>query len=88
VHEPDAHAFHVDDPPFGKGRLQRGLVHVAVNGVDRRQRRQLVEHVRRDDVAGVEDQVGLAEVPQALVGKPSRAARQVGVCDDRDSRQL
>jgi hypothetical protein len=59
-----------------------------VNGLDRRQRRQLVEHVRGDDVAGVQDQVGLAEVPQALVGKPSRAARQMGVRDDRDPRQL
>ena len=88
MHEPDPHAFHVDDPPFGKGRLQRGLVHVAVNGFDRRERRQLVEHVRGDDVAGVQDQVGLAEVAQAFVGKPPSASREVGVRDDRDPRQL
>ena len=63
VHEPDPYTFNVDDPPFGKGRLQRGLVHVAANGLDRRQRRQLFEHARGDDVARVQDQVGLAEPP-------------------------
>jgi hypothetical protein len=59
-----------------------------VNGLHRRQRRQLVEHGCGDDIAGVQDQVGLAEVPQALVGKPSSASREVGVRDDRDPRQL
>ena len=88
VHEPDPYTFHVDDPPFGKARLQRELVHVAANGLDRRQRRQLFEHARGDDVARVQDQVGLAEVAQAFVGKPSSASREVGVRDDRDPRQL
>jgi hypothetical protein len=88
VHEPDSYACHLDNPPFGKVRLQRGLVHVPVDGLDRRQRRQLVEHARGDDVTRVQDQVDLAEPQQALVRKPPRSARQVCVRDDRDPRQL
>jgi hypothetical protein len=88
MHEPDPEILDLYDPTLGKGRLQRRLVDVAPDGLDRRERLQLVEHARSDDVASVQDQVGLAELPQALVRKPARASRKVRVRDDRDPRQL
>jgi hypothetical protein len=45
-----------------------------------------VEERNRDEVAGVEDQVGVKQPLDACRRQPPRAARQVGIGDDGDER--
>ena len=67
---------------------QSRLVGIAPDGVDRRpQRAQLVEHRNGRDVAGMKDPVSGPQQLEALVGESPRTPRQMGVGDDRDSRQ-
>ena len=43
-----------------------------------------VEGLGADDVAGMHDEVAVAQSGDARVGQPARAARQVGVGDEGD----
>ena len=87
VDEPDQDIIDLDHSALGKCGLQRGFVHVAVHGLDGRERRQILEHACADEVPRVQDQVGFGQSRQALVRGPPRPARQVRVRDDRDERQ-
>lgn len=86
VYEPDANAFRLDDQLLRQSVPDRGLVHVSVHRLQRRQGAQLLEHIERREVADVQDQVGGSEKSQASVRKPALAARQVRVADERDQR--
>ena len=57
VHEPDADALRVNDEPLRKRVAEDGLVDVAVDRRNGRERAQLLEHRRGGEVADVEDQV-------------------------------
>jgi hypothetical protein len=87
VNHPDPSAVHLHHPPLGKRHEERGLVHVPRHRLHRSEPFQLFEHGRTDDVAGVEDQVGVLQAPKALPRQPPLAARHVGVGDDGDGRQ-
>ncbi len=58
VHEPDAEALRLHDEPLRKRGAKHGLVDIAVDRRNRRERAQLLEHRRCGEVADVEDQVG------------------------------
>lgn len=87
VNHPDPSPRDLDDSPLGERGEELRVVHVPRNGRHRSQPPQIVQHGRRDHVAGVEDQLCALESPQALVRQPSRASRQMRVRDDGDERQ-
>ena len=61
-----------------------GVVHVAVHGVHRRpERLEPSQHRRLDEVAGVQDRVGLPQPLDAGGRERAAAARQMRVGDDR-----
>jgi hypothetical protein len=64
----------------------RRLVHVSVYRLERSQRPELLEDVKRREVADVQDQVRGFEKPQAGIRKPALATRKVRVGDERDQR--
>jgi hypothetical protein len=88
VDHPDPHAGELELEPSGQQRTHRRGVDVAVDRVDRRpERAQPVEHGHVEEVAGVEDRIGLAATLQARLGDGARAARHVGVADDRQAHR-
>jgi hypothetical protein len=87
VHDAEPGLPQLDHRLRRKERPQFRLVDVPVHGVDRRELAQLIEHAQRDEVAGVDDQVGRRELAQAGIRQPPRAARQVRVGEDRDARR-
>ena len=74
------HAGGREHPP------QRLVVDVAVHAVDRRPEppASILQHLDAHEVAGVQDQVGGAQLGDAARRQRPRAARHVGVGDDRD----
>jgi hypothetical protein len=88
VDHPDPNPADLDHAPLRERLAERGLVHVPVHRLNRAELAQLVEYGDRDDVAEVEDQIGLPAAAQTRIGEPPRAARQVRVRDDRDPGQL
>jgi hypothetical protein len=87
VDHADANAVHLDDVPLRECLAQRRLVHVPVDGFDRPEGAQLVQHGRCDDVAEMEDQVGCFTAANALVRQPACAPGQMRVRDDRNDSQ-
>jgi hypothetical protein len=87
MEHPDPHPLDLDDAPFREARLQLFVIHVPGDRLHRGQRAQLSEHVLGNDVAGVQDEIGLREEPKAFRREPAGATRQVRVCDDRDGGQ-
>jgi hypothetical protein len=47
---------------------------------------EFLEHRQRDEVAGVDDEIGGAQELDACIRQSPRAARQMGVSEDRDQR--
>ena len=45
---------------------------------------ELLEHGNRDQVPGVNDQIGRSQPGNAAIGQPPATARQVRIGDDRD----
>jgi hypothetical protein len=84
---PDARALDLDHPPFRQCLAQGGLVHVARHRLDSTEALQLLEDGKADEIARVEDQLGLLQSSQAPDRQPTRSARHVGVSDDRDRDQ-
>ena len=67
--EADLQAFRVDHEALGQSAPERGLVHVAANGVHgRSEGDQVGERLRAHDVAGVEDRGRLAQERDARSG--------------------
>jgi hypothetical protein len=87
VDEPDPKALGLDDLLGRQDAAERRVVHVPVDGLDGAELAQIFEHGGGREVADVEDEIGGLEEAEALVGKPPRAARQVGVADERDQRR-
>jgi hypothetical protein len=87
VNHPDPNVVDLDDPALGQDVPKRPLVHVPDYSLDRSELPKLLVDRKRDEVAGVQDQVCLLEPPQALRRQPTRTAREVGIGDDRDERQ-
>jgi hypothetical protein len=82
VHHPDPSAARFDNPFRPQDTAQRRLVDVPVDTLDPAERPQLPERRQRDEVARVQDQTGLPEEPDALLGKAPRTAWKMGVGDD------
>jgi len=82
VHHPDPSAARFDNPFRRQDTAQRRLVDVPVDTLDPAERPQLLERRQRDDVARVQDQIGLPEEPDALLGKAPGASRKMRVGDD------
>jgi hypothetical protein len=59
-----------------------------VHGFERPEPPELLVDLRGDEVARMQDQIGLLQAAQALRGQPARASRQVRVGDDRDEGQV
>lgn len=75
VHHPEPRAGDFDGPLARKSRPQGRLIHVALHALHRPEGLEVFEESQRDEVAGVDDQVG---GPQSLLagrGKPPRLAR-------------
>jgi hypothetical protein len=87
VHHADSRAAGLDHELTWERLAQRRLVHVPVDGPDRPEPSELLEHGGRDDVAGVQDQIGGLETAQALVRDAPRPARQMRIRDNRDDCQ-
>jgi hypothetical protein len=76
VNHPDLDASDLDDTLFRQRRLQGLLVHVAVDAFDRRaERAQLLEELRRDEVAAVQDEIRGGDEPDAFLGQRPGPAR-------------
>ena len=63
------------------------MIHVPHHRLHRPERDQLLERAGGDDVAGVKNEVGLVQQPDALSRQSSSPARQMRVRDDRYERQ-
>lgn len=61
VYEPDPDSAYLDNSALGKALSEDWLVHVPAHSFKSRQSPELVEHRCRDDVAGMQDQVGTFE---------------------------
>ena len=62
-------------------------VHVVSDVHGRADLLQLLEKLRRDEVAGVQNELGTREQAHAIVGQRSRATGQMRVGDDGDPGQ-
>ena len=89
VNHADPGTARLDDVLARQRRLQPRLVHVPVHSLDRRaEGAKLVEECFGHEVAPVQDQIGSAQKPHALVRQRARAARQMRVRDDGNARHL
>jgi hypothetical protein len=86
VHHPDAHAGQLELQPVGEGPDQGGVV-VAQDRVDRSLPPEGVEQVSGDEVAGVEDHVGVLHVVPDVGGELGEVAAQVGVGQYEDAER-
>jgi len=84
VDHPDPLTFDLDHASRREDGPQVRLVHVPCDALDRRELPERLVHGEGHEVAGVKNEVGLAEEPQALSRKPPRPPRHVGIGDDRD----
>jgi len=75
VHQTDADASYLCYPAPRQRPFQRKRVHVAGHGFEWSQLRQLLEHRQRDEITGVQNQVGSSEPVEAPAGKSSTAAQ-------------
>jgi len=88
VDHPDLHAVDLDDALPGQCLFEGLLVHVSVDAGQRRpELLQLLQELRRHEVAGVQQEVGASDQTDALLGERPRPAREVGVGDDGDAGQ-
>jgi hypothetical protein len=88
VHHPDLHAVDRDDTLPRQRLLERLLVHISVDAHERWAKLlQPPQEFRRDEVAGVQQEVGACNQPDAFCGERPRAARKVCVRDDGDAGQ-
>lgn len=70
---------------LGQDVSQRRLIDIAVHRVDRgTEAFELVENDCREEIAGVDHRLGLADQLHASIGKPAGALRHVGVSEDGD----
>jgi hypothetical protein len=88
VHHADPRLPHFEYPSRRQHPLQLLVVHVPVHGLERPEPAELLVDLSRDEVACVEDQIGLRQPAQAFRGQPAGASRKVRVGDDRNERQL
>jgi len=88
VDHADPHGVDLDDALLRQRLLQGLLVHVSGDGDDgRAELLDVLQDLRRDEVSGMQDQVGTRDQPHALVGQRARPAREMGVGDDCDAGQ-
>ena len=88
VDHPDPHPSHLDDSLPRQRFLQRGLVHVPGDGLERRpELSERIVELLRDEVAGMEQKIRGRDQANALVRQRTCSARQMGVGDDRDAGQ-
>jgi hypothetical protein len=89
VHHAESRTACVDDALARQSLPQRRLVHVPDHGLDRwAEPQELLQEAHRDEVAGVQDQVGRLKPLLAGSRKPPRAAREMSVGNDRDERSV
>jgi hypothetical protein len=70
VHHPDLHAVDFDDALPRECLLERLLVHVSAHtGDGRAELLELLKELHRDEVAGVQHEVGARDQPNALLGQ-------------------
>jgi hypothetical protein len=85
VNDPHGDAAELQLKPRRQNRAYGRLVHIAVNGMDRRaEAAQQFEHRERHEIASMHDRRGSAAELEAAVGQRAVAARQVRVADDRE----
>jgi hypothetical protein len=82
--EPDSHPRSLDDLPFLQLRLEDGLVHVSVHGLDGGVAPQLLEHRGGREVADVQDELRPLQEPHAFFGEPPPPPRQVRISEEND----
>lgn len=84
VHHGDAYAGQLELQPVGEGADQGGIV-VAQDRMGGSACPERVEQVAGDDVAGVEDNVGVLQVVPHVGRELREVATQVGVGEDEDA---
>ena len=68
--------------------VKRGLSPVSWLGDDgRAELLQVLQDLRRDEVSGMQDEIGTGDQPHALLGQSSRSVREMRVGDDGDAGQ-
>jgi hypothetical protein len=86
VHQGDVYAGQLELQPVRDGADQGGVV-VAQDRMDRSAGPERVEQVAGDDVAGVEDHVGVLDVVPHVGRKLREVATQMGVGEDEDAER-
>jgi hypothetical protein len=87
VHHPDPRSCDLHHAPLRQQLRQRRLVHVPVDRRHRREGAELSENRGLHEVSGVQDQLGLLQLLQALRRQPARTARKMRVGENCDARQ-
>jgi hypothetical protein len=88
VDHADLHVVHLDDALLRQNLLQSLLVHVSADADDgRAELLQLLQDLRRDEISGMQQEIGSRDQPYALIGQRTRPAWEMGVGDDRDAGQ-
>lgn len=88
VHHPDLHAVHLDDAVSRQCLLEGRLVHVSGDAGERwPEGSEVLVELCRDEVSGVQDEIGTDNQPYAFIGKDACPAREVRVGDDSDASQ-
>jgi hypothetical protein len=88
VDDADLNVVHLDDALLRQYLLQGLLVHVSADADDGRAKLlQILQELRRDEVAGMQHEVGIRDQPHALLGQRTRPAREMRVGNDGDAGQ-
>ena len=88
VDHADPNGVNLDHALLRQHLLQGLLVHVSGDGDDRRaELLQVLQDLGRDEVSGMQHQIGTRDQPHALVGQRARPTREMGVGDDGDAGQ-
>jgi hypothetical protein len=88
VDHPNLHVVDLDNTLLREYLLQGLLIHVSAdpdNG--RAELLQVLQNLRREEVAGMQHEVGTRDQPHALVGQRAGPAWEMCVGDDRDAGQ-
>jgi hypothetical protein len=89
VHHPDPHLADLDDPLPRQRLLEGLLVHVPAHADDGwAELLELLQELGRNEVAGVQQEVGPRDQTDAFLGERPRSAREVRVGDDGDAGQV
>ena len=87
VDQPDPQALRLDDRALGQRRLEVGLVHVPVDGLEVNDSPKLLQDGGRGHVPEVQGDGRLLQDAHAVGRQRSAAARKVRIAEERDQKR-